>query len=95
MVVFPCASKAQIIEETDHRKKGDLVQAMRGTRQPGLGGWRSGGRRGVGSPLGKGASRLNGLMMIGGIVGGADGGPLGPLSNTAQCRTWSPDVSMN
>jgi len=68
---------------------------MRGPRHPGVGGGRSGGRRGVGSPLGKGMSRLNGLMMIGGIVGGADGGPLGPLLAAARCNTWSPILSMN
>jgi len=54
---------------------------MRGQRQPGPGGGTIGGPTGIerGSPFGAGVCRLNGLMMIGGIAGGADGGSLGPL----------------
>lgn len=64
-------------------------QATRGQRQPGPGGGRTGGRTGVGrgSMAGAGISRLNGLMMIGGMVGGADGGPFGPLLAKAGCNT--------
>jgi hypothetical protein len=50
-------------------------------RMPGRPGGRMGGPGGLrrGSIAGAGASRWNGLMIIGGTVGGADGGPLGPL----------------
>ena len=50
-------------------------------RMAGAPGGRTGGGKGVrrGAMFGcRGASRLNGLMIIGGMVGGADGGPLGP-----------------
>ena len=50
-------------------------------RMPGRRGGRTGGGKGVrsGSMFGcLGASRLKGLMMMGGMVGGADGGPFGP-----------------
>lgn len=49
--------------------------------KPGNCGGRIGGGKGVrsGSMFGcLGASRLKGLMMMGGMVGGADGGPFGP-----------------
>jgi hypothetical protein len=50
-------------------------------RMPGPRGGMTGGRTGAGrgSIAGLGAWRLNGLMMMGGMAGGADGGPLGPL----------------
>lgn len=57
----------------------DALPAYR--RKPGNRGGRTGGGKGVrsGSMFGcLGASRLNGLMMMGGMVGGADGGPFGP-----------------
>jgi hypothetical protein len=55
-------------------------------RMPGRPGGTMGGPGGVlrGSIDGDGVWRLNGLMMIGGTVGGADGGPLGPLANTRR-----------
>jgi hypothetical protein len=36
--------------------------------------------------IGDGVWRLNGSMMIGGTVGGADGGPLVPLANAPRAR---------
>jgi len=62
---------------------------MRGQRQSGPGGGTIGGPTGMGrgSPFGAGVCRLDGgcgLMMIGGIAGGADGGSLGLLSTTAR-----------
>jgi len=56
-------------------------------RMPGWRGGRTGGGKGVrsGSMFGcLGASRLKGLMMIGGMVGGADGGPFGPPPAQAE-----------
>jgi hypothetical protein len=56
-----------------------MVQAD--MRMLGAPGGRTGGGSGVrsGSMFGcRGASRLKGLMIIGGMVGGAEGGPFGP-----------------
>ena len=65
-----------------------MFPALRGgyMRMPGRPGGRTGGGGGVrnGSMMRSfGASRLNGLMMMGGMVGGADGGPFGPPPSQA------------
>ena len=65
-----------------------LAQVGATQRHPGPGGGATGGPAGVrrGSMGGAGSCRLNGLMMIGGMAGGADGGSLGPLMAIAR---WS------
>jgi len=64
----------------------DVRSAQAAQRQPGPGGGQMGGPTGIGrgSMAGVGVCRLKGLMMIGGIAGGADGGPLGPFSADAR-----------
>ena len=54
----------------------------------------TGGPSGVmrGSMAGSGVWYLKGLMIIGGIVGGADGGPLGP--NSVLALRWRGSLSI-
>ena len=61
---------------------------MRGQRHDGPGGGMIGGPTGIGrgSPLGAGVSRLNGVMMMGGMAGGAEGGSFGPPD--AWATSW-------
>jgi len=97
LAVSICRARAQnkIIEEIrqagvemPHRSySGARHSGAARMRMPGRRGGRIGGGKGVrsGSMFGcRGASRLKGLMMIGGMVGGADGGPFGPPPAQAE-----------
>jgi hypothetical protein len=60
---------------------GVAFQARTAGRPGGMTGGRTGAGRG--SMAGLGAWREKGLMIMGGMVGGADGGPFGPLLASA------------
>ena len=69
----------------------DQCKDMAGRR-----GGMTGGPSGVmrGSMAGSGVWYLKGLMIIGGIVGGAEGGPLGPPPNQEDALRWRGSLSI-
>ncbi|MET0209131.1 MAG: hypothetical protein ABW220_08810 [Burkholderiaceae bacterium] len=84
------AASAGLLTVTRQYQAGQS-STMRGQRQSGPGGGTIGGPTGMGrgSPFGAGVCRLNGLMMIGGIAGGAEGGFLAPSPAWAR-PPWIP-----